>query len=117
MPLTGCSALHGVNPNQKKEEKITVNNVLLNGQTSKWTNILAGVLQGCVLGPLIFINYINNLPDSLKSIYTLYIYTIYIYIYIYIYACDISTSNNDVNNDLVKIRRWLSNGKCHLILT
>ena len=81
MPLTGCSALHGVNPNQKKRRKNNSQQcVLLNGQTSKWTNILAGVLQGCVLGPLIFLNYINDLPDSLKSIYTLYIYTIYIYI-------------------------------------
>ena len=43
--------------------------VVLNGQTSSWNNVLAGVHQVSILGPLFFF---------------IYIYT-YIYIYIYIY--------------------------------
>ena len=68
--------------------------VVLNGQTSEWRKIKAGVPQGSVLGPLLFLIYINDLPDGITSICK-------------IFADDTSLfSFNELNSDLERINQW-----------
>ena len=76
--------------------------VVLNGQTSSWENVNAGVPQGSVLGPLLFLIYINDLPDGLKSNAKLFADDTSLFSTVF----DTIKSSEILNSDLELIQNW-----------
>ena len=76
--------------------------VVLNGQNSSWKNILAGVPQGSVLGPLLFLIYINDLPNGIESICKTFADDTSFFSEVK----DATVSHAQLNNDLNKISKW-----------
>ena len=76
--------------------------VLLNGQTSKWLPVKAGVPQGSILGPLFFLIYINDLSDELVSTVKLFADDTSLFSVV----CDSNISAYELNNDMQKISEW-----------
>ena len=76
--------------------------VVLNGQTSSWEPVLAGVPQGSVLGLLFFLIYINDLPKNLSSNTKLFADDTSILSTMK----NVNLSIDQLNSDLEKISNW-----------
>ena len=76
--------------------------VVLNGQHSKWSNISACVPQGSILGPLLFLIYINDLSDNLSSNPKLFADDTSLFSVV----PDMNQSGINLNDDLEKISNW-----------
>ena len=76
--------------------------VVINGQHSDWAPILAGVPQGSILGLLLFLIYINDLPDNLNSLVKLFADDTSLFSTVH----HPTLSAKILNNDLSRISQW-----------
>ena len=78
--------------------------VVIPGATSSWKSIKAGVPQGSILGPLLFLIYFNNIVDDIHSCIRLFADDTSLYI---IDDNPIQAAET-LNTDLAKIHAWAS---------
>ena len=76
--------------------------VVINGVASGWEKVLSGVPLGSVLGPLLFLIYINDLPDNLVSDVKMFADDTSIFSVVE----NSFESQTNLNNDLDKIKQW-----------
>ena len=76
--------------------------VVLKGQVSTWTSVNAGFPQGSILGPLLFLIYINDLSDNLSFNIKLFPDDTSLFFVIH----DNNVSAVELNEDLKKISNW-----------
>ena len=90
--------------------------VVVNGATSSSTIVTSGVPQGTVLGPLLSLLYINDLPGKISTSVRLFADDCILY-------TPIRTQNNSSlhQNDLLKLQKWqdkwlmkFNPGKCYI---
>ena len=76
--------------------------VELNGQNSLWANVEGWVPQDSILGPLLLLIYISNLPDNLLTNVKLSADDTSLFSVVH----NIATSSCDLNYDLNRVREW-----------
>ena len=81
-----------------------VQRVRVNSCFSNWANVVSGIPQGSILGPLLFIIYINELPNICDS--HLFLYADDAKVYRQIFN---SQDKENLQNDLIKLNSWADN--------
>ena len=93
--------------------------VVVDGAASSWSAVESGVPQGTVLGPLLFLLYINVLPDCVESQVRLFAYDCLLY-----RTIEGIPDQLALQSDLTKLQQWadlwgmqFNPGKCTILTT
>jgi hypothetical protein len=76
--------------------------VVINNSTSSWRDINVGVPQGSILGPLLFIVFINDILTDINSTIKLFADDTSLYLIV----DDPQETAHTLNDDLVKLHAW-----------
>ena len=87
--------------------------VIINGSESDWGIIESGVPQGSVLGPLLFLIYINDLEKGIKSQINFFADDTSIFSIVR----TLNTTADELNHDLRFINQWATQWKINNFLT
>ena len=74
--------------------------VIVNNESSDWADVVSGVPQGSVLGPLLFVVFINDMPTVVKNLMLLYADDGKVF------SKFANSSPADLQSDIDKINEW-----------
>ena len=75
--------------------------VSVNAGSSGWADVISGVPQGSVLGPLLFTMYVSDIPDVLQNFVSMFADDTKLY-----QAVDVQTNSNNLQNDIDQLQAW-----------
>ncbi len=78
--------------------------VIVNGEESQWQGVLSGVPQGSVIGPLLFIIFINDMPETCSSFIQMFADDAKVFAEV---NCDMQ--NAHLQQDLDSLQIWANN--------
>ena len=77
--------------------------VRVDGKSSRWREVMSGIPQGSVLGPSLFVIFINDLPDVVDSLCKLFADDVKVF-----QRVNIRRENHALQNDLEGLISWSS---------
>ncbi len=82
--------------------------VMVNGNPSSWTEVISGVPQGSVLGPVLFVIFINDMPSNVSSFLSLFADDATLYA-----KSTTQEQQSTIQDDLLKLQSWSDTWQLH----